>query len=51
MQVYAGDGNFLSKLGRVFKEKAQGDFDRLFKGTSKARERLGVGCCNRVVHC
>lgn len=41
-QVHAGDASFLSKLGRVFKEKAQGDFERLFQGTSKARERLNV---------
>lgn len=43
--------NFLQKLGRVLKEKATGDFDRVVKGASKTRERLGVSqaashaCC------
>lgn len=37
----AGPG-FLQRLGRVIKEKAAGDFDRFFAGTSKTRERLGV---------
>lgn len=32
----------LQKLARVFKEKAQQDVDRIFKGTSKTREKLGV---------
>ncbi|GAB4814922.1 hypothetical protein N2152v2_001968 [Parachlorella kessleri] len=32
----------LQKLARVFKEKAQQDFDRLRGGTSKTREKLGV---------
>lgn len=32
----------LQKLGRVLKEKATGDLDRVFKGTSKTREKLGV---------
>ncbi|CAD7705381.1 unnamed protein product [Ostreobium quekettii] len=32
----------LRKIGRVFKEKAQVDFDRIFKGTTKMREKLGV---------
>lgn len=32
----------LQKLSRVLKEKAAGDFDRFFKGTSKTRERLGL---------
>ena len=30
------------KLARVFKEKAQQDLDRIIKGTSKTREKLGV---------
>ncbi|KAG2425447.1 hypothetical protein HXX76_013657 [Chlamydomonas incerta] len=33
---------FLQRLGRVIKEKAAGDFDRFFAGTSKTRERLGL---------
>lgn len=32
----------LAKLGRVLREKAAGDYERFFKGTSKTRERLGV---------
>lgn len=32
----------LSRLGRVLKEKAAGDFERFFKGAGKTRERLGV---------
>jgi hypothetical protein len=32
----------LAKLGRVLREKAAGDYDRFFKGTTKTRERLGV---------
>eukprot|EP00195_Chlamydomonas_chlamydogama_P017732 CAMPEP_0202891100 /NCGR_PEP_ID=MMETSP1392-20130828/1267_1 /ASSEMBLY_ACC=CAM_ASM_000868 /TAXON_ID=225041 /ORGANISM="Chlamydomonas chlamydogama, Strain SAG 11-48b" /LENGTH=365 /DNA_ID=CAMNT_0049574775 /DNA_START=27 /DNA_END=1124 /DNA_ORIENTATION=- len=32
----------LQRLGRVIKEKASGDFDRFFKGTTKTRERLGL---------
>jgi hypothetical protein len=32
----------LQKLARVFKEKAQQDLDRIVKGTSKTREKLGV---------
>ena len=32
----------LQKLGRVLKEKATGDLDRVFKGTKKTREKLGV---------
>jgi len=34
--------SLLQKLGRVLKEKTVGDFDRVFKGTSKTREKLGV---------
>ena len=32
----------LQKLGRVLKEKAAGDFQRVFKGTEKTRKKLGV---------
>lgn len=32
----------LQRLGRVLKEKAAGDFERFFKGTTKTRERLGL---------
>jgi len=32
----------LQKLARVFREKAQQDMDRIVKGTSKTREKLGV---------
>ena len=32
----------LQKLARVLKEKAQQDFERIVKGTSKTREKLGV---------
>lgn len=32
----------MQKLGRVLKEKAAGDFERFFKGTTKTRERLGL---------
>lgn len=38
----AAGPNILQKLGRVLKEKAAGDLDRVFKGTSKTREKLGV---------
>lgn len=33
---------FLSRLGRVIKEKAESDFNRVFKGVSKTRENLAV---------
>jgi hypothetical protein len=39
----AAGPNMLQKLGRVLREKAAGDIDRFVKGTSKTRERLGVG--------
>ena len=42
VQVCAAGPGLLQKLGRVLKEKAQGDLDRVFSGTSKTRERLGV---------
>lgn len=38
----AAEVGFLGKLGRVIKEKAKSDIDRVFNGTSKTRERLGV---------
>mmetsp|Transcript_13717 Transcript_13717/g.18838 ORF Transcript_13717/g.18838 Transcript_13717/m.18838 type:complete len:365 (+) Transcript_13717:193-1287(+) len=38
----ANQTGFLDKLGRVIKEKAQADIDRVFKGTSKTREKLGI---------
>lgn len=34
--------SLLQKLGRVLREKTVGDIDRVFKGTSKTREKLGV---------
>ena len=33
----------MQRLGRLLKEKATEDYDRFFKGTTKTRERLGVG--------
>lgn len=39
--VSTGPGLF-KKLGRVLREKASGDLKRVFKGTSKTREKLGV---------
>lgn len=44
ISVAASGGNILQKLGRVLKEKATGDIDRVFKGTSKTRQKLGVPC-------
>lgn len=32
----------MRKLGRVMKDKIAGDIERVFKGTSKTREKLGV---------
>ena len=44
VQAYAAAApGLLQKLGRVLREKAQGDLDRIRSGTSKTRERLGVG--------
>ena len=43
MQVCAAGPGLIQKLGRVLREKAQGDLDRVFNGASKTRERLGVG--------
>ena len=34
--------SLLQKLGRVLREKTAGDIERVFKGTSKTREKLGV---------
>ena len=42
MQICAAGPGLIQKLGRVLKEKAQGDLDRVFNGASKTRERLGV---------
>ena len=41
-QPASGGLGFLGRLGRVLKEKAASDFDRVFKGVSKTRERLAV---------
>lgn len=41
-QVCAAGPGLIQKLGRVLREKAQGDLDRVFNGASKTRERLGV---------
>uniref|UniRef100_A0A061RVJ5 Fused signal recognition particle receptor n=1 Tax=Tetraselmis sp. GSL018 TaxID=582737 RepID=A0A061RVJ5_9CHLO len=38
----ARSGNVVQRLGRVLKEKAEADLDRIFKGTNKTRQRLGV---------
>ena len=37
-----GGPGLLQKLGRVLKEKAAGDLQRIFKGTEKTRAKLGV---------
>ena len=42
IQVQASSTGMLQKLARVFKEKASQDLDRIMKGTSKTREKLGV---------
>ncbi|PRW61060.1 cell division chloroplastic isoform A [Chlorella sorokiniana] len=41
-QTAAPGSSVLGKLARVFKEKAAQDLDRIRKGTSKTREKLGV---------
>ncbi|KAL4539593.1 hypothetical protein Ndes2526A_g02620 [Nannochloris sp. 'desiccata'] len=41
-EVRASQTGVLQKLARVFKEKASQDLDRIMKGTSKTREKLGV---------
>jgi hypothetical protein len=38
----AGGPGLLQRMGRLLKEKAAGDFERFFQGTTKTRERLGV---------
>lgn len=43
VQASTSNPGLLQKLGRVLKEKAAGDVERFFKGTTKTRERLGVG--------
>lgn len=41
--VSAGAGaGLLQKLGRVLREKAATDLERITKGTSRTREKLGV---------
>jgi len=42
IQVQASQTGVLQKLARVFKEKASQDLDRIMKGTSKTREKLGI---------
>jgi fused signal recognition particle receptor len=41
-QAAAAAPTLLSRLGRVLREKAQGDYERFVKGTEKTRERLGL---------
>ncbi|KAF5836728.1 chloroplast SRP receptor [Dunaliella salina] len=38
----SGGPNLLQRIGRLVREKGQSDFDRVFKGTAKTRERLSV---------
>lgn len=49
----AQTGGILQRLGRVLKEKAEADLDRVLKGTSKTREKLGVSHlrCRTSRHC
>ena len=42
LSLQAAGPNVLQKLGRVLREKASGDLGRVFEGTTKTRERLGV---------
>ena len=51
LQVHAAGPGMLQKLGRVLKEKAVGDFERVFQGTSKTREKLGVRPLRPTVPC
>lgn len=37
-----GRGSIFQKLGQVLKEKARSDYQRVFKGTEKTRQRLSV---------
>jgi fused signal recognition particle receptor len=38
----AGQAGFFTRLGRLIKEKAKSDVDKLFSGFSKTRENLSV---------
>eukprot|EP01024_Parvocaulis_polyphysoides_P053883 TRINITY_DN539_c0_g1_i4.p1 TRINITY_DN539_c0_g1~~TRINITY_DN539_c0_g1_i4.p1 ORF type:complete len:373 (+),score=66.60 TRINITY_DN539_c0_g1_i4:43-1161(+) len=40
--VKAEDEGMFQKLGKVLQSKVKSDFDRVFKGTAKSREKLGV---------
>jgi fused signal recognition particle receptor len=42
LQVAATASSPFSKLGQVLREKARGDFERVFKGTEKTRQKLSV---------
>eukprot|EP01025_Chloroclados_australasicus_P055482 TRINITY_DN6721_c0_g1_i4.p1 TRINITY_DN6721_c0_g1~~TRINITY_DN6721_c0_g1_i4.p1 ORF type:complete len:384 (+),score=44.35 TRINITY_DN6721_c0_g1_i4:69-1154(+) len=42
LKVKAEEGNVLTKIGKVVQSKVQSDFQRVFQGTAKSRERLGV---------
>lgn len=42
VKLAAASPGLLQKLGRVIKEKAGEDFQRVFQGASKTREKLGV---------
>lgn len=49
MQASASAGpNILQRFGRLIREKGQSDFDRVFKGTAKTRERLSVSDCSNI---
>ncbi len=41
-QAAPGGAGLLQKLGRVLREKAATDLERITKGASKTREKLGV---------
>jgi len=45
-----GGPGLLQKLGRVLKEKAAGDLQRVFKGTEKTRAKLGVAARPACAH-
>ena len=47
-QAAQAPAGVLQKLGRVLREKAAGDFQRVFQGTSKTREKLGVRLSSTV---
>eukprot|EP01023_Acetabularia_acetabulum_P058984 TRINITY_DN7049_c1_g1_i4.p1 TRINITY_DN7049_c1_g1~~TRINITY_DN7049_c1_g1_i4.p1 ORF type:complete len:406 (+),score=76.05 TRINITY_DN7049_c1_g1_i4:131-1219(+) len=40
--IRAEQGGVLQKLGKVLQDKVKSDYERVFKGTAKSRERLGV---------